>query len=102
MQILDLNNNPLTSVSVSLNANAVNVFSLKIECRTNYVLKATVVADLIVEARLLGSATWINIETAPIDLSAYNSTLQTFEFRLIADNVAVITERDFILSVELQ
>lgn len=88
-------------MSLSLDAGGNSVFSLRIECRTSYFLKATVVADLAVEARPLGSATWIDIETTPIDLSAYNGTLQTFEFRLSADNVASITERDFILSVSL-
>lgn len=55
--------------------------SRKIECRTGYKLRCFPVANLTVESRKSGDVSWIDIETTPIDLSADDGNLITYEFR---------------------
>lgn len=55
--------------------------SRKIECRTAYFLRCVPVADLTVEARKQGDVSWVDIETTPIDLSAFDGNLVIYEFR---------------------
>lgn len=97
--LYDTNLQLLTSASVSIDAGAANTFQVKIECRTNYFLRASAVSDLSVEARRLGDSAWTDIETTPLDLSAYNGSIEIFEIRLTAAGVAAAADRAFALSV---
>lgn len=97
--IFDTADNPISSFSMSIESAAVQTLTLRIECRTSYFLSCETVADLAVEGRKAGDVTWINLETTPIDLSAYNGTRQNFEIRLTAASVAAIQRRDFSIRV---
>lgn len=70
-----------TSANYSASLNVPLIAQRKIESRTNYKLRCVPVVDLTVEARKQGSATWIDIETTPIDLSADDGNLIVYEFR---------------------
>ena len=51
------------------------------ECRENYFLRCDPVADVLVEARLEGVGAFVNLETTPIDTTAFAATVQRFEIR---------------------
>lgn len=97
--LYDSNSQLLTAANLSIDANSVNTFQIKVECRNGYFLVASTVEDLVVRARPVGDASWIDIETTPIDLSFYDGTIQDFEVRLTGGNVSLMTNRSFILSV---
>jgi hypothetical protein len=97
--LYDSNGQLLTSAAVSIDANSQTVFAVKAECRTGYFLSATAVDDLLVEARHPGDSDWIDIETAPLDLSAFDGNIEDFEIRFTAGNVSEISNRAFTLSV---
>lgn len=97
--IYDLNDNPISSYTMSVYSGAAPVLQLRADCKAGYSLSCDTVADLAVEARKLGDTPWINIETTPIDLAAYDGTRQTFEIRLTAAVVTAIKARNFRIRV---
>lgn len=86
MSIRDTNGDPIEMFSTSIQASSVQTYTVKIDCETDYELVADAVSDLTVEAKRTADVSWINIETTPIDLSAWNGTLQEFQVRVTAAN----------------
>lgn len=98
--IYDTQDNPLTAASLSVTASQTQIFTIRVECRSGYFLRSETAADLTVEARRVGDAAWIDLETSQIDLSAWNATRQNFELRLTAANLPQIAIKNFSLKVE--
>lgn len=84
--IRDTNGNPVGTFATSIQASASQTYTVKIDCESDYELAADAVSDLTVEAKRTADVSWINIETTPIDLSAWNGTLQEFQIRVTAAN----------------
>ena len=97
--IFDTSDNPITSFSISLESAEVKTFTIKIDCKTSNFLSSEVVGDLTVEAKLHTDSGWTNIETTPLDLSAYNATRPSFDVRLTAGTVSSPVKRIFNLTV---
>ncbi len=97
--IYDLDDNPVQSFPFSIESGEVKLFTLKIECRTNYFLRVSEVSDLTIEARKSGDTVWINLESSGIDLSPYNATRVRFEIRMTAATVSSRQSRNFKLTV---
>jgi hypothetical protein len=97
--IYDTDDNPISSYSMSVSSGAAPVLQIRADCKTGYSLSCETVADLAVEARKLGDTVWINIETTPISLAAYDGTRQTFEIRMTAAVVTAIQTRNFKIRV---
>lgn len=92
--------NPVGSFTYSIDSSGVITFTSDIECKTGYYLLSTTVASLTIEARKGGVGSWTNIETTPIDLSADNGTIQSYQFRVSAAAVTSLTSRTFTILVE--
>jgi hypothetical protein len=78
----------ILSANVSLASEQVTQFTIIVDCKTGEYLYSTALANIAVEARLVGEVSWTNLETTPIDLTSYNGTPQRFEIRLTADSVS--------------
>lgn len=98
--IYDLDNNPLSSFSMSIASGDDAVLQLQLDCLSGYEFFSLSVSNIAVEARKQGDVSWTNIETTPIDLSPYNGLREIFEVRLTADVVSAINRRSFALKVE--
>lgn len=98
--IYDLDDNPLSSFTMSIESGSAPVLQLKLDCKTDYEFFADVVSAIAVDARKQGDLAWTNIETTPIDLSPYSGLREIFEVRLTADIVTAINRRSFALKVE--
>lgn len=96
----DLNDNPIASFSGSIEAAAIQIYEMKIECRAGRFLAGQVVDDLILEARVFGDIAWVDLETTRIDLTPFANTRQRFQIRLTAGAVAAITRLNFSLRIE--
>jgi|GEM_PF-4573093 len=97
--IYDLNGNPISSFTTAIDSGAVQVYTIRIDCRTGYSLFADAVASLTVEAKRTADADYTDIEASPIDLSAWDGTTQEFQVRLTAASVSAVTRRAFSLRV---
>ena len=97
--IYDTADNPISSFAMSMDSNEVKTFTVKIDCKTSNYLRGSSVADLTVEAKRSADASWINIETTPINLTPYAATRQSFDVRLTASTVATAIRRTFNLTV---
>ena len=95
--IFDLNGNSLTNASISIEANTVKIFNVKIECRNGFSLFASDVENLSVEARLDGTNNWTNLEDDSFPLSAFAGQIKTFEIRLTSNEIS--GDVNFALSV---
>lgn len=96
----DLNDNPISSYSGSIDTQAEHVYNIKVDCRTGRFLACGPVSDMVIEARAFGDLTWIDLESNRIDLSAFNGTRRRFEIRVTAGAVTSITRRNIPLRVE--
>ena len=99
MSIRDTNGDPIEMFSTSIQASSVQTYTVKIDCETDYELVADAVSDLTVEAKRTADASWVNIETTPIDLSAWDGTQQEFQIRVSAANSPGV-ERVFSVRVQ--
>jgi hypothetical protein len=91
--IYDLDDNPISSFSMSVGSGDDSVLQLKADCVAGYELRSDEVAGITVDARRQGDASWIAIETTPIDLSQWAGSRQIFEVRLTASSVAAVMRR---------
>lgn len=83
--IFDLDNNPITAGSVSVEASGDCILTIRIDCRAGFALRADAGDHLTIEARKSGDSVWINLQSSEIDLSAYTGNRIEFEIRLSAD-----------------
>lgn len=83
------------SFSIVLYSGQTVTYTKQIQCYTGHTLSCEVVADLVVEARHGTSGAWTDIETTPIDLSTWNGSLETFQFRVTAGTVLQHFVRSF-------
>ena len=97
----DLADNPIASYSGSIEAEAVQTYNLKADCRADRFLACGPVADLVVDARVSGDVDWIDLETTRIDLTPYDGQRKQFEIRVTAGSVSAITRRNIPLRIEL-
>jgi hypothetical protein len=72
-------------------SNDQKVLPVNVECHSGLFLRCDVVPNLVVEARKQGDSTWVDIEAAGLDLTAYDGTIQIFEIRL---TLGTITAQD--------
>lgn len=85
--------NPSSGFNYAVASNSSITFEVPIDCVTGYELFAETVDTLTVEARKLGDVSWTDIETTPIDLTADAGLRVTYEIRLTAAVVTVLTRR---------
>lgn len=97
--IFDLDDNPVQSFPFSIESEEVKTFTVRLECRTNYFLRAQNVSLLTIEARKAGESSWTNIETDAINLSAFDGTRQNFEIRMTAAEVSGAENINFKITV---
>lgn len=97
--IFDLDDNPISSFAMAIDSAGVATLQIRVECRTGYKLRCETVADLAVEAKRHVDSSYINLETTPIDLSAYDGSRQNFDVRLTASTVSVLTRENFKITV---
>jgi hypothetical protein len=96
----DLNDNPIASFSGSIDAAAVQIYEMKIDCRANRFLACGPVADLTVQARWYGDVSWIDIESVRIELSPFANTRRRLELRVTASSPSIILRRNIPLRIE--
>lgn len=97
--IRDLTDNPITNTQTFIKNGQETVFIIKIDCETGYFLSATVNTDIGIFGRLQGDITWVNLETASIDLSSWNGTRRGFEIRLTSPAITQYSQTQFKLKV---
>lgn len=99
----DLNDNPIAAGQIAVTGFGYGAFSVRVDCRTGFVLRAGG-GDMLVEARRLdvgdGDVEWTNLITGAIDLGAWNGSRETFEVRISGTPVAARTLREARLIVE--
>ena len=98
--IYDIDSNPLPSYLMNLDAGSVYVFTIRINCRTGVYLRSESVSDLLVEGKKSTDSVWVNLETTPIDLSAYSDTFQNYDIRLTAGAVSDPVTKNFKIYVQ--
>jgi hypothetical protein len=99
MAIRDTNSDVLLSANFAMRSGEVSTATIQIDCLDGYSLFGSAVADIAVEARHGTSGAWTNIETTPIDLSAYDGQLETFQVRFTAGTITARTARTVPLTV---
>lgn len=93
--IYDIEDNPIASYLTNLDASGIFQCKIRVNCRTGLSLASESVSDLLVEAKHEDDSSWVNLETTPIDLTAFDGTRQNFDVRLTAAAVSVRTTRNF-------
>ncbi len=86
--IRDNDDNPISAFTGAIAPSGVVTCTVKIDCEENRKLYADATSDFAVVARKLGDASWINIETTPIDLTPYAPAREQFEIRITAGSVS--------------
>ena len=81
------------TLAVGIAKSASKTFTIEIDCFDGHELSGEVVANAVIEARQGTSGGWTDIETVPIDLSAFAALAQpvTFQMRVTASTVALTT-----------
>ncbi len=97
--IYDLNQSLISPVVMSMDSDSTITFSLLIDCEDGKFLSSETVAGLVVNAKRFGDASWINIESLPIDLTPYIGEKIQFDFQIIAAAVLVNESHNFKLIV---
>lgn len=97
--IRDADGNPVSSFSTSMRTGDVAAYTLVLDCESGYEFFADAVTDLAVEAKRSADASWVDIETTPIDLTPWAGTQQPFDVRLTASGSGSV-RRAFALRVE--
>lgn len=80
--ILVDNEAPYTPGEMALGSNQQVTIILEFECFSGYSLRCDPVADILVEARVVGDVSWIALESTPIDMTPHALTVQQFQVRL--------------------
>lgn len=79
--ILDDDDNELSSLSMSGRAGDNVAFTLRVECLSGYELSATSPdAGVVIWGKANPGDSFQNLQTTPIDLTAYANTIRTFYF----------------------
>ena len=99
MAIYDTDGHVIYSSALSLFSGNEATVTVQIDCVTGYSLYGEAVADIAVEARHGTSGGWTNIETTPLDLSAFDGSRETYQVRLTAATITAFTSRAFTLTV---
>lgn len=86
-------------LAVSLTSTLAKTFTIEIDCFDGQFLSGEAVADAAIEARHGTGGAYTNIETTPIDLSAYAGSLETFQVRMTAGTITSHLTRAFRLRV---
>lgn len=78
--ITDTNDVPVTYLNFSLPESIDSaVFTLKVPCKAGQVLKADPNPNVSIFGRVSGVGSYVNLNTAPIDLTPYAGTNQAFD-----------------------
>lgn len=80
----------INSYAGSIKAGDNEIYRFTMFCRSGLELRTTsAVSDLLIEGRIYGSGdAFTNLETDGLDVSPYNGTVQEFEVKITAGNVA--------------
>lgn len=90
--IYDHDDQPLVSVNAGIKSEEAIQFKIEIDCKAGYFMRATPVADLLVQARHHGTGgAFTDIESTPFDLTPWDGSQEEFDIRITA---GVITEFD--------
>lgn len=92
--IYDTDGNRKLSSSIPLYPSAVVTESVLIDCLTGYQIAGHTVSNVTIECKHSAGA-YVDIETTPISLTAWNGTQQTFTFRYTAGAHVAADKRQF-------
>lgn len=87
--IVDENGNELYSAALRVPPGGGRDFSILIQCRAGYELRAVRPADITISAKAAPGDAFQNIFTNPLSLSAFAGQTRTIYFRVSADLAAV-------------
>ena len=96
--IYDLDDRRILSATVAVEQGQVITGSFKVDCNTGYELRGSAVADCVCEVKHSAGA-YVAIETTPIDLGAWDGSIETFTFRITAASSATDKLRHLPLEV---
>lgn len=97
----DLDDNPLTNNSISVESGGITDLQIKIDCRTGYVLLVKNPVEIVaVNARHNSENVFTDLETDSIDLSPWNGSREIFDIRLTGGIVSALHRKTVVLSVE--
>lgn len=99
--IYDLDDNPLSTAALSVEAGESTSLTVKIDCEPGESLRADVVGDLLVEAKQEDQPSFTDIEAGPLNLAPWAGARERFVIRLTGGLVTEVTERAFRIKVGL-
>jgi len=95
MAILDIEGNPIGSLSLHLESAEVATAQIQIRCIAGKFLRCDPVDDALIEAKLSTDTLYVNIETTPIDLTPFDTLNKIFDLRFTASSVLLRVFHDF-------
>ena len=98
--MFDTNGTPVSEDRYTIPFGASETRTRRILCKTGQFLRCETAPDLTVEAQHVGDTAWTDIEASPLDLSAWNGTLQDFNFRITAATPSGYERQSFRIYVQ--
>ena len=99
MPIKDTDGNIISGAAFVVRSTENEIGTFEIDCAAGWSLYGTVTSEMVVEARHGSSGGWTDIETTPIDLTPWDGSTETFQFRVTAPTVTVASTIAYTLTV---
>lgn len=86
--MFDTEDNPLALFEQSVAPGQIIVFEIRADCRTEKFLRSSPVPNVLIEGRVKGIGSFINLETTGLAVGAYSGQRKTFEIRATVNEAA--------------